>query len=55
MNVLSLLQPWAIREIPWLVSSSHQETVRLVRRGQPWPRDLSEESVRAEQPEILRV
>ena len=54
MNVLSFLQPCAMRAIPLCVMSSHHETVRLVSWGQPWPRALSELSVRLEQLEMLR-
>ena len=44
-----------MRAMPAWVMSSHQERLRLVSWGQPWPMALSEVSVRLEQLEMLRV
>ena len=44
-----------MRAMPAWVMSSHQDRLRLVSVGQPWPMALREASVRAEQLEMLRL
>ena len=44
-----------MRAMPAWVMSSHQDRLRLISWGQPWPMALSEVSVRLEQLEMLRV